>query len=51
MGTVPKLYLVINYDGFPNTRRPAKLVREIKCRTKRYEKSSLPYLAKLLYKQ
>ena len=34
-----------------NTRRPAKLVREIKCRTKRYEKSSLPYLAKLLNMQ
>lgn len=33
------------------TRRPPKLVREVKCRTQRYLKSSLPYLSKLLNKQ
>ena len=31
-----------------NTRQRTKLVREYKCRTNRYQKSSLPYLAKLL---
>ena len=31
-----------------NTRQSAKLVCEYKCRTSRYRKSSLPYLAKLL---
>ena len=31
-----------------NTRQKNRLVREYKCRTKRYQKSSLPYLAKLL---
>ena len=30
------------------TRQKVKLVKEFKCRTKRFEKSSLPYLAKLL---
>ena len=31
-----------------NTRRKKNIVKEFKCRTARYEKSSLPYLAKLL---
>ena len=31
-----------------NTRQKGNLVKEYKCRTKRYQKSSLPYLAKLL---
>ena len=31
-----------------NTRQRTKLVKEYKCRTGRYQKSSLPYLAKLL---
>ena len=31
-----------------NTRQKNRLVREYKCRTKRYQTSSLPYLAKLL---
>ena len=34
-----------------NTRRPRPKVREITCRTKRYQKSSLPYLSKLLNTQ
>ena len=33
------------------TRRTPKLVKEYKCRTRRYEKSSMPYLSKLLNKQ
>ena len=32
------------------TRHSNRLVREYKCRTKRYQNSSLPYLAKLLNK-
>ena len=35
-------------DNPINTRRKKKVVKEFKCRTSRYEKSSLPYLAKLL---
>ena len=35
----------------PKTRRTPKLVKEYKCRTRRYEKSSMPYLSKLLNKQ
>ena len=31
-----------------NTRQKANLVQEFKCRTKRFQKSSLPYLANLL---
>ena len=31
-----------------NTRQKTKMVKEYKCRTKRYQNSSLPYLAKLL---
>ena len=31
-----------------NTRQRTRLVKEYKCRTGRYQKSSLPYLAKLL---
>ena len=31
-----------------NTRRKANLVEEYKCRTDRFERSSLPYLAKIL---
>ena len=31
-----------------NTRQRTKLVREYKCKTARYQKSSMPYLAKLL---
>ena len=31
-----------------NTRQKNRLVREYKCRTKRYQTGSLPYLAKLL---
>ena len=31
-----------------NTRQKAKLVKEFKCRTKRFQRSSLPYLTKLL---
>ena len=34
-----------------NTRTEKPRVREITCRTKRYQKSSLPYLSKLLNKQ
>ena len=34
-----------------NTRQRTKLVREYKCKTSRYQKSSLPYLAKLLNKK
>jgi hypothetical protein len=34
-----------------NTRRQPTTVKEIKCRTQRYENSSLPYLSKLLNKQ
>ena len=34
-----------------HTRSAPKLVDEYKCRTKRYENSSLPYLARLLNKQ
>ena len=33
---------------YPNTRAKAKIVREFKCNTSRYAKSSLPYLANLL---
>ena len=35
-------------DNPINTRRKKKVVKEFKCRTSRYKKSSLPYLAKLL---
>ena len=31
-----------------NTRQKAKLVKEFKCSTKRFQRSSLPYLTKLL---
>ena len=34
-----------------NTGQRTKLVREYKCKTARYQKSSLPYLAKLLNKK
>ena len=33
---------------YPNTRSKTKLVREFKCNTARYSKSSLPYLANLV---
>ena len=35
-------------DNPINTRRKKKVVKEFKCRTSRYKKSNLPYLAKLL---
>ena len=31
-----------------NTRQPSKIVKEYKCKTGRYFKSSIPYLARLL---
>ena len=34
-----------------HTRSTSKLVQEHKCRTKRYQKSSIPYLSKLLNNQ
>ena len=40
--------LFISNTSVRNTRQKAKLVQEIKCRTKRFEKSSIPYLSKLL---
>ena len=33
------------------TRRVPKLVKELKCRTKRYQNSSMPYLSKLINNQ
>ena len=36
---------------YANTRRTSNVVKETLCRTHRYEKSSLPFLSKLLNKQ
>ena len=40
--------LFIKYTPNKNTRQKTNLVREYKCRTRRFQKSSLPYLATLL---
>ena len=40
--------LFIRNTSARNTRQKPKLVKEIKCRTKRFEKSSIPYLSRLL---
>ena len=41
-------YMFTKVGTTVNTRQRTKLVKEYKCRTGRYQKSSLPYLAKLL---
>jgi len=35
-------------NSIQNTRSKTPLVREFNCRTKRYEKSALPYLSRLI---
>ena len=46
---IKKEHTIFSRIGFqPNTRSKPKLVSEYRCRTRRYQKSSIPYLSRLL---